>query len=156
MSIKDTIEKYLDQIITDDQYFLVDILISGNAKVKVTVLIDGDDGVDIDYCASISRQLGSKLEEDEVMDSAYVLEVSSPGLDYPLMSLRQYTKNIGRRIKVDTEEGTTYKGTLLNANDASIVVNNEVKEKGKKKITEEETEIPFQSIKKTKVLVSFK
>jgi ribosome maturation factor RimP len=47
-------------------------------------------------CAQVSRYVGFKLEEENVIEEAYNLEVSSPGIDTPLMLVRQYTKNIGR------------------------------------------------------------
>ncbi len=155
MELHAVIKKYLEEIITDPQYFVVEIVISGSDRVKIVVLIDGDEGVNIDYCASVSRQLGHRLEENEVLSNAYVLEVSSPGLDHPLMNNRQYIKNVGREVKVETAE-KTMKGELLKVENDCIIINQQVKEKGKNKITEEETNIPFGDIIKTKVLVSFK
>ena len=145
----------MEEIITDPQYFVVDMVISGSDKKKILILIDGDEGVTIDYCASVSRQLAHKMEEDNVLENAYVLEVSSPGLDHPLTDKRQYVKNIGRDVKVETED-KTMKGELLEVENDYIIINQQIKEKGKKKILEEEVTIPFKEIKKTKVLVSFK
>jgi len=96
------------------------------------------------------------MEEDEVLENAYVLEVSSPGLDHPLINLRQYLKNVGRKVKVDTTDGQAIRGELLEAKADFILVNQEIKEKGKKKIKLEETKVSFENIDKTKVLVSFK
>lgn len=154
--LEEKITTYLEEFITDPQYFIVDLVISGNDKLKIVVLIDGDEGVSIEFCASISRQLGHRMEEDEVLENPYVLEVSSPGLDHPLTNLRQYVKNIGRKVKVDTIDGESVRGELLEAKEDFILVNQEIKEKGKKKIKLEETKVSFQNIDKTKVLVSFK
>ncbi|GAA5040797.1 ribosome maturation factor RimP [Marivirga lumbricoides] len=156
MDLEARIKTYLEGIITDPDYFIVDLVITGNDKKKILILLDGDNGVDIDFCASVSRQLSARLEEDEVIDGAYVLEVSSPGLDHPLTNERQYKKNIGRELKVETTENNTITGELLKVEPEFIVVNQQIKEKGTKKIKEEEVNIPFQLIKKTKVLVSFK
>lgn len=157
MDLEAKINDYLQEIITDPNYFVVDIVVSGSDKRKIIILLDGDEGVDIDFCASVSRQLSARLEEDEVMgDQAYILEVSSPGLDHPLMNERQYKKNIGREIKVETTDDAIITGELLKVEPDFILVNQQKKEKGSKKIKEEEVSIPFQSIKKTKVLVSFK
>ncbi|WKK86256.2 ribosome maturation factor RimP [Marivirga arenosa] len=154
--LEEKIQSYLAEIITEPEYFIVDIVISENDKLKIVVLVDGDNGVSIDFCASVSRQLGHKMEEDEVLEKAYVLEVSSPGLDHPLMNARQYQKNIGRKVKVDTKESKSIRGELLEVSEDFILVNQEIKEKGKKKIKHEETKVPFDIIDKTKVLVSFK
>jgi ribosome maturation factor RimP len=156
IGLEEKIKAYLEEIVADPQYFIVDIVISGNDKVKIVVLLDGDEGVSIDYCASVSRQLGHRMEEDGVLEKAYVLEVSSPGLDHPLTNLRQYEKNVGRNVKVDTTDGKSIRGELLEAKEDFILVNQEIKEKGKKKIKLEETKVSFENIDKTKVLVSFK
>ena len=155
MELQKTIESYLEEIIDDPQYFVVDIVISGSDRKKIVILLDGDEGVTIDFCASVSRQLAHRMEEDNVLENAYVLEVSSPGLDHPLMNQRQYVKNIGRDVKVETEE-QTLKGELLEVEEDCIIINHQKKEKGKSKILEEEVTILFKDIKKTKVLVSFK
>ena len=156
IGLEEKINSYLEEIITDPQYFLVELVVSGNDKIKIVVLLDGDEGITIDFCASVSRQLAHKMEEDEVLENPYVLEVSSPGLDHPLTNLRQYKKNVGRNVKVETAEGDIIKGELLIAEEGFILVNHEKKEKGKKKVVTEEVKIPFDQINKTRVLVSFK
>jgi ribosome maturation factor RimP len=156
IGLEEKITAYLEEIITEPEFFIVEIVISGNDKLKIVVLLDGDNGVSIDFCASVSRQLGHRMEEDGVLEKAYVLEVSSPGLDHPLTNLRQYSKNIGRKVKVDTTDGQAIRGELLEAKEDFILVNQEIKEKGKKKIKLEETRVPFENIDITKVLVSFK
>lgn len=155
MELSNTIQAYLNEIIIDPQFFVVDVVITGSDRKKIVILLDGDEGVTIDYCASVSRQLAHRMEEDAVLEDAYVLEVSSPGLDHPLSDKRQYIKNIGRDVKVETEE-KTMKGELLEVENDYIIINQQIKEKGKSKILEEEVTIPFKEIKKTKVLVSFK
>ncbi|MFQ3213579.1 MAG: ribosome maturation factor RimP [Marivirga sp.] len=155
MELSNTIQEYLNEIIIDPQYFVVEIVISGSDRKKIVLLLDGDEGVTIEYCASVSRQLAHRMEEDAVLENAYVLEVSSPGLDHPLMNKRQYLKNIGRNVKVEVEE-KSMKGELLEVENDYIIINQQIKEKGKSKILEEEVTIPFKEIKKTKVLVSFK
>jgi ribosome maturation factor RimP len=155
MELSNTIQEYLDEIIIDPQYFVVEIVISGSDRKKIVLLLDGDEGVTIEYCASVSRQLAHRMEEDAVLENAYVLEVSSPGLDHPLMNKRQYLKNIGRDVKVEVED-KSMKGELLEVENDYIIINQQIKEKGKSKILEEEVTIPFKEIKKTKVLVSFK
>ena len=164
MNLKEIIEGVVNQILqTHEQaaaLFLVDVNIAGNPKAhpKVTVLIDGDQGVDIDTCALISRRVGNQIEERNLLENAYVLEVSSPGLDMPLQSKRQYTKNIGRKIKVLLKDGNTKTGKLILVTDESLLLEEETS--GKKKNASQEApgepiRIAFQDISKTNVLVSF-
>jgi ribosome maturation factor RimP len=156
MDIKSKIATIAEGLITDPQYFLVEVVVTGHAtKLKIRVLVDGDQGVDIDYCAKLSRGIANIIEEEQLIDDAYILEVSSPGIDYPLQNVRQYQKNIGRSIKVTPIEGKERKGVLKEVAQDAILLLEEIKEKGKKNV-EEEVKIPFTEINKTQVLVSFK
>jgi ribosome maturation factor RimP len=164
MNLKETIEELVKRILAAgdraEELFLVEVTIAGNQKAnpKVTVLIDGDNGVDIDTCALISRRLGNQIEELNLLENAYVLEVSSPGLDLPLQQKRQYTKNIGRKIKVLLKDGSTKTGKLTLVEAESILLEEETPGKKKKAAKETETSparISWEDISKTNVMVSF-
>lgn len=58
--------------------------------------IDKEGGITIDDCVDVSRKLSDKLDEDDFIDSEYILEVSSPGLGRTLKSDRDFSKSIGR------------------------------------------------------------
>ena len=134
--------------------FLVDIKMLPNRKLMI--LVDGDTGIGIADCAAISRFVGFKLEEENVIDEAYNLEVSSPGIDSPLTLPRQYTKNIGRTVGLKMLDGTKREGTLLNIDNDNIIIDEKVKgEKGKKATVVQNT-VPLNLIAETKVLISFK
>ncbi|MEL7004957.1 MAG: ribosome maturation factor RimP [Bacteroidota bacterium] len=155
MELKERIEALVAEYISEDAHFLVDIVISSKkGPSKILILIDGDDGVNIDDCAALSRSVGYQLEEQELLDSKYTLEVSSPGVDYPLKSIRQYKKNVGREVKITLTSGEELIGVLKLIDTDLIVLDKKVK-KGKK-VTLEEVEIPLQNIKKTIVQISFK
>lgn len=136
----------------ESEYFLVDVILKDQKpKAKLTVLIDGDQGISIDRCAALSRWLGKYIEEENVIQGAYTLEVSSPGVDTPLRSHRQYIKNIGRKVKVSLNDGGNKAGTLEKVEETFIVIQ---PEKKGKTIPEKE-EVLFDQIKKTKVMISF-
>lgn len=156
MEIRRELEKIVVDNFDNDALFLVNIEISENkGPKKVRVLVDSDEGLSIDQCAALSRKIGQVIEEKELIENAFTLEVSSPGLDYPLKFRRQYLKNIGRRLRVLLNDDNEKTGELMRVEDDSIVVNAEQKAKSRK-ITCIETEINFSDIKKTNVLVSFK
>ncbi len=141
------IERWVEDLLAPEQ-FLVEILIKGNVNSqKVLVLIDSDSGLTIDGCAKISRALGGQRELEELFDGKYTLEVSSPGLDHPLKNLRQYSKNLGRSLKVELNDGNIEEGKLSKVSEEAITIN-----KGKKDL---EKSIPFDQINKTMVLVTF-
>ena len=155
MDIKDFVEKAALESLKDESYFIVDVLVKGlTSKAKILVLLDSDNGVNIDECADLSRAIGMKMELEEVFDDPFVLEVSSPGLDHPLKFKRQYQKNVGRELKLTMLDGTIEKGKLIEVGEESIKFEKEIKEK--KKVTADIVEISFDSIDKANVLVSFK
>jgi ribosome maturation factor RimP len=152
--LKEQIEKLVHDNLESEQHFLVDIVISGQkGPKKVLILLDGDEGINIDDCAKISRKVGLIIEEEQIIEDAYRLEVSSPGLDHPIVLLRQYVKNIGRNVRITTNEGQQYEGILIDANETEVHIEEE-KGKGSKKEVNEVT-FPFDQIKKTEILVKF-
>ncbi len=156
MDLTRELEKIVVENLLDDTLFLVDLAISKTkGPKKIKLLIDGDDGMSIDRCSEISRKLARILEERDIIDQAYVLEVSSPGVDYPLKFQRQYKKNIGRRLKIVLNDDKELKGELQEVATDHILINQEKKNKNKK-IEYISTEISFSDIKKTNVLISFK
>lgn len=134
--------------------FLVDVKVNATGN-RITILLDGDKGAGIDDCAAVSRYVGFKLEEENAIENAYNLEVSTPGIDTPLLLVRQYVKNIGRQVSVKMEDGGKKEGKLLSVNDQGITIEESVKEKGKK-AQPVETAVPMEQIKEIKVVISFK
>ncbi|POY35536.1 ribosome assembly cofactor RimP [Solitalea longa] len=152
-AVIDRVTALVEEKIADTDLFIVDIKMLPNNKLMI--LIDGDSGVGIDKCVGISRHVGFHLEEENVIDHAYTLEVSSPGLDYPLKLQRQFAKNIGRTVMVKMNDGAKREGKLLASSEKAVVIEETVKEKGKKAALVE-NEIGFDQITEIKVTVSFK
>jgi ribosome maturation factor RimP len=133
-------------------YFLVEIRIKPTNNIKV--YLDGDSGVSIEKCVSVNRKLYKLLEENEIYPNGdFSLEVSSPGLEEPLLLHRQYVKNINRNVEVTRKDGIKTEGILKTVAEGHIIVE-ETTGKNKKKETVEHT-IPFDTIKTTKVQVVF-
>ncbi|HEX9615537.1 MAG TPA: ribosome maturation factor RimP [Bacteroidota bacterium] len=82
--------------------FLVDLQVRPDRKaVLIQLFVDTDQGITIQQCAEINRDLASTIQGGGLPEGAeYRLEVSSPGIDRPLKLLRQYRKNIGRKFLV--------------------------------------------------------
>ena len=141
-----------EECLVSPLHFIVSTSVSaGKGGRKIQVVVDGDNGLDIDTCSKISRMLSSKLDELQ-LDFPYTLEVTSPGIDQPLTSIRQYRKNIGRKVKVVTPE-KEFIGTLMQVESEFIKITQTV---GKgKKAESQDSEIPFSQIKKTIVQVTF-
>ncbi len=160
MTIKEHLEVLLAPFLEEGNYFLVDIQIKASkVSQKVTILVDKDEGITIQECTSISRRLAKQLEEQEIFTDAYTLEVSSPGLDQPLVLLRQYLKNLGRNLKVTLKTGEIISGQLTEAKENEITLQlPEPKKKSKVPVDEAslKREIPVDQISKALVEISFK
>jgi len=154
--IKQKIEEFLQPLLENDKFFVVDIKVSlSRLNSKVTVLLDSDEGIMIDQCTEISRKLGKEL--DELMPDKYTLEVSSPGIDFPLKSERMYRKNIGRTLKVVLTDGQEIKGKLEGLSNQQITLIEEKKRTGKaKNVPIEPINVSFENIKEAQVVISFK
>ena len=156
MDVKKYIEGLAQAYLADKpDLFLVEVVISGSAKKnKVLVLVDGDEGVTIDSCAQLSRKISAELEEKDIMEGAYRLEVSSPGVEFPLKFERQYPKHIGRKVKVSLNDGSEKVGKLKEVGSGYVTVDEEIQEG--KKTNLQEVQIKLEDIKSMIVLVSFK
>ncbi|NVJ85498.1 MAG: ribosome maturation factor RimP [Algoriphagus sp.] len=154
--LKRKLTELVERNLPDEEHFLVDLQLTPKKdQLNLNILIDADQGLTIDSCAKVSRLVSQEIEALDLIDSAYRIEVSSPGVDFPLSSLRQYRKNVGRELKVLTTDGKEQKGKLLEANEDGILLAVKVKEKGKKAV-EQELPIAYGDIKKSVVQVSFK
>lgn len=141
--------------LVDPSHFLVDVIISKHKPTKITVVLDGDNGITIDDCSNLSRALSGELEEASWMkEENYTLEVGTPGLDHPLKLKRQYKKNVGRGLAVHLTNKSKVQGNLLEADDEKITLAVEIKEGKKTQL--KNTIIPFAEIEKALVMVSFK
>jgi ribosome maturation factor RimP len=154
MNIENRVIELVEEKIADrPDLFIVDVQMHNSGILSI--LVDGDNGVAISDCVAISRHVGFHLEEENTIEQAYRLEVSSPGVDTPLKSIRQFRKNINRSLKVKLTDGNIREGKLLSADDSGITIEEIIKEKGKKAVTIESF-IQITDISETLVLVSFK
>jgi ribosome maturation factor RimP len=156
MNIENQIKEILTQILPSE-YFVVEInFINRLSKSKLTILLDGDQGIGIDQCAEASRQLSEKIDELDLISSAYTLEVSSPGVDKPLILKRQFPQHVGRKIKIWRADGDEQTGVLqavdLTADCLAILP--EMTKKAQKQAAEPLI-INLNEIKKAQVLISF-
>lgn len=143
----------LEAICDQEDLFLVDIIHKGKGPVgKVIVLLDGDNGITIEKCVSVSRTVSRYIDEEMDLKDPLTLEVSSAGLDHPLTLKRQYHKNVGKSLRVTLNDQSEIKGELKSIDEDIITIVTP----GSKKKKAEEVKIDFKNINKTIVLVSFK
>ena len=150
--VAELVEEKIAEIERPDLFLVSANLLSNG---QLIILVDGDNGIGIAECVQISRYVGFKLEEEDVIKTAYNLEVSSPGIDTPLTMPRQYTKNIGRNLAIKLADGSKREGKLNGLTEDAILIEEQIKQKGKKAEVIESV-IPLDKITETKVLISFK
>lgn len=155
MSFKDKVKVLLDEALTQKpSMFLIDLVVTEDNKISIT--LDDDNGVILQDCMDISRAIEHKLDEEELI---YSIEVASAGVSTPLKFIRQYKKNVGRNLKVTTNELEKIEAKLTNADDEKITLewqSREPKKIGKGKETvNNKKEIAYSEIKEAIVLISF-
>lgn len=99
-----------------------DMFRAGKRKT-LRLYIDKPEGVTIDDCSNVSRHLSDALDLDpDIIEGAYTLEVSSPGLDRPLKSDDDFKRNIGRFLRVTRSTGKPVTGKLLEVDETSLTL----------------------------------
>ncbi|MFF4368759.1 ribosome maturation factor RimP [Streptomyces sp. NPDC001594] len=85
------------------------------------IVVDSDEGVELDACAELSREVSDALDASDVMgEDEYVLEVSSPGADRPLSEHRHYVRAVGRLVKFQLVEGGELVARILDVDDEGM------------------------------------
>jgi len=143
-------------LVSDPDVFLVDLKIKPTNNIKV--FLDADTGMSIDRLLKFNRKMVKVLEETALYEEGeFSLEVSSPGLDEPLKTHRQFLKNIGRQVEIVDLDGGILEGILLEASEEAITTQHQpMKLKGKgvdKKAEPVITVTPMSNIKSIKVAI---
>ncbi|MFF3177334.1 ribosome maturation factor RimP [Streptomyces sp. NPDC057900] len=97
----------VEPLVSAEQLDLEEIEVSRAGRRRVLrIIVDSEEGVELDTCADLSRAISEKLDETDAMgEEEYVLEVSSPGADRPLTEYRHYVRNTGRLARLTLNEG---------------------------------------------------
>ena len=141
------IESAVESAATDNDAFLVELELKPNNII--VAFLDSDNGLTIEQIKMINRQIESDLDRD-VED--FNLTVSSPDLNRPLKTWRQYKKNVGRYLKVKFNERQE-EGMLMKVEAKYLVLSVPNK---KKSAPNTELEIQFADIAEAKVAIRFK
>tara|TARA_R100001369_G_C3325661_1_gene169699 strand:- start:4113 stop:4574 length:462 start_codon:yes stop_codon:yes gene_type:complete len=152
--LQERVENLLEEAFQENNsLFLIALNISD--QNHITVVIDGDKGVTVSDCVAVSRKIEGELDEDEV---EFSLEIASSGATEPLILPRQYKKNIGRTLAVQTNSNK-FEGQLQEVSKDGFTIvwqEREPKTVGKGKVTvDKEASIAFQDIVEAKVVITF-
>ena len=151
--LKEKVEQLIAEGVEGTDIFLVKLTVSSSNDINV--LLDSDSSLTLSDCRSISRAIESSLDRD---DEDFSLTVSSSGVGEPLV-LRQYKKNIGRKVRVTLIDGEIIEAKMVAADVKGVELEWKSREKkptGKGKITVVNKRLlDYQSIKQTIVLITF-
>ncbi len=134
MSLKNKIAELIKSPIEERGFDLVELKLSrykkGNA---VRVFVDSDNGVKLEDCAGLSKAIDVVLEDNNIFRNGYNIEVSSPGLDRPLQTSKDFRRRIGEQVQIlfDQADQSPIMGELTGADDLCIEL---FTEEGTKKI----------------------
>lgn len=136
MQTKDIIKKvedYVMPIINENNYELVEVeFVKEGSNYYLRLYVDKEGGFSINDCEKVSRYLEQKLESDDFIEKAYILEVSSPGIDRVLKKDSEYEKYKGRIVDIKLykaiDKVKEFQGELVGLIDNYIVIIEDEKE----------------------------
>jgi ribosome maturation factor RimP len=144
------IEALLAPLLEGTDMFVTNLQIEPGNNIKL--FLDADEGLNVQKSVSINRQLVAQIDElGWYPNGDYSLEVSSPGVDEPLRSIRQYKKNIGRTLAVTNIEDLEQIGVLKAVTEVGISLEVKISKKKETALVE----LPFENIKQSIVQVIF-
>ncbi|MCK1798880.1 ribosome maturation factor RimP [Streptomyces sp. XM4193] len=149
----DRLRGLLEPLVSAHGLDLEEVTVTPAGKRRVLrVAVDSDEGVQLDACAELSREISPALDESDVMGGApYVLEVTSPGADRPLTELRHYRRAVERLVKLQLHEGGELVTRILAVDDDGL--DTEVPGvKGRKPTARR---VSFEEIAKARVEIEF-
>lgn len=150
MERQDSLEALIEPTLTGMGYDMVRVVISGRDRPTLQVMAERKDGVamTIDDCETISRALSAKLDVEDPIASSYTLEVSSPGIDRPLVRLKDYQRFAGHVARIETrvprDGRRRFTGRIVGADEGRVRI----------AVENSEVEIPFDDIARAKLLLT--
>ncbi|MCI9284986.1 MAG: ribosome assembly cofactor RimP [Muribaculaceae bacterium] len=124
------VSSLVEKAIENTDAFIVELTVS--ADNDIVVELDSPTGIDLDFCAEVSRKLNEALDRDK---EDYSLEVGTASLSAPFKVLQQYEKHLGDSVDVLTKDGRKLTGVLTDVTpvEFTIEVTRKVKEPGAKR-----------------------
>ena len=150
-SITERVEKIAAGVAEEAGLELVHVeLVGSERKPIIRIFIDKPGGVTLEDCSTTSRSVEKILDEEDFIPSAYLLEVSSPGLERGLYNLNDFQKFIGETAKVKTSEAINgqknFRGRIVAVEDHNVIFEDR---------TNGKIIIPYNAITKANLEIDF-
>jgi ribosome maturation factor RimP len=151
----ETLREKIKPVVEGENSELVDLEFSGGGSASVLrVYVDRSAGITVDQCADLSRKIGDMLDTEDLIPGRYRLEVSSPGLDRPLISAADFKRKTGERVRVFLKESldgkTELVGEIKELKEENLILRLESTEPTKK--TDEDKTVPLKMVAKARIL----
>ena len=148
MVLKNRIKEIVLPLIKGQNFELVDLEIKGKGPTTILrVFVDRPGGITLDECTALSVTLSLKLDVEDLFPQRYTLEVSSPGLDRPLVSESDFERKIGENIKVflkiPVDNKSVIEGRIEDFKDQKLWLDSEG----------EKIPIAFEKIERAKIII---
>lgn len=154
MITKEHIQQLADKHLENTNIFVTGIKIGSDNHINV--FIDGDEGVTIKDCVTLSRAIEGSLDRER---DDFALDVSSHGATTPLVMPRQFKRHVGRDFEIKLLNGDKAEGTLVNCSEEKLTLEYSTRENkpvGKGKVTViKQKEVPFSEIKEAKIKLKY-
>jgi ribosome maturation factor RimP len=99
------------------------VIVKGHPGSRmVRLVVDAEEGVDIERIARLSRQVSAEFDELDPIAGRYTLQVSSPGADRPLITARDFARNVGRPVRIASTAGGEVEGVVTAAGSETVSV----------------------------------
>lgn len=100
--IVETVKEFSDPLVSNLGYELVDVeFVKEQSEYFLKIFIDKLGGVNLEDCQLVSEKIGEKLDQIDIIDVSYYLEVSSPGLDRPIKTDKDIIRNLGKEVEIN-------------------------------------------------------
>ena len=144
MSLNEDISAAIRPIIEASGNYLEELTITSAGKVKIlTVIVDSDSQLNLDQITAVTKEISEVIETlEELGDSAFTLEVTSPGIDRPLTKPRHWRKNFDRLVKITMTSGKDIQGRIGEATETNVLVGDQ--------------KVSFEDIKRAVLEIEFK
>jgi ribosome maturation factor RimP len=144
MSLNEDISAAIRPIIEATGNYLEELTITSAGKVKIlTVIVDSDSHLNLDQITAVTKEISEVIETlEELGDSAFTLEVTSPGIDRPLTKPRHWRKNLDRLVKITMASGKDIQGRIGEATEENVLIGDQ--------------KVSFEDIKRAVLEIEFK
>ena len=124
MPLNEEISAAIRPIIEATGNYLEELTITSAGKVKIlTVIVDSDTHLNLDQITAVTKEISEVIEALEGLgESAFTLEVTSPGLDRPLTKPRHWRKNLDRLVKIIMTSGQEVQGRIGDATERTVLI----------------------------------